>query len=269
MTGRRSTLVAVAALLASASPAALVHAQGSDADKADSSPSVAPPAPVVRVPPPPPIVPPPPPIRISPVPPPAPAPPPRRGLARDPEPLGNPALWATVSDYPRDALRTEQQGTVRFRLTVDPQGRVADCSVTGSSGVVSLDETTCRLMRERALFRSARDTAGKPTVGFYSNSVRWLIPETSVPPPRVPPPEAGGFTISFVVERDGTTTGCEVTGSGFPEQGLDPLTLCPGDGEFQPYKDENGIPVRKRLTTTMRIDVADLPDVPDEAAAPD
>ena len=92
-------------------------------------------------------------------------------------PRGNPSRWATTEDYPARALREEAQGTTRFTVEVGPNGRVASCSISGSSGNTSLDETTCRLVTQRARFDPKLDAEGNPTTGTYSNRIRWEIPE--------------------------------------------------------------------------------------------
>ncbi|MCB2076145.1 MAG: energy transducer TonB [Novosphingobium sp.] len=104
----------------------------------------------------------------APVPPPPPPPP-----AKPAEPRNNPGTWATPNDYPSRALREDREGTTTFRVTIDPEGKVASCAVTGSSGHADLDEATCKFVTRRARFR-------KPSEGYgttYSNRVRWVIPE--------------------------------------------------------------------------------------------
>ena len=128
--------------------------------------------PVTTVPNPPPMPPPPPII----APPPA-APPPPRFTPKSPAPKGSPGNWATTNDYPSQALREERQGTTRFRVSVGPDGRVTDCTVTGSSGSPDLDATACTKIRARARFAPATDGEGNPTSGTYSNAVRWVIPK--------------------------------------------------------------------------------------------
>jgi protein TonB len=146
-------------------------------------PPVAPPVPIninpippqietVRTPPPPAPV-----IRIAapvatPAPPPAP-----RVQPKDPEPRGNPGNWATTNDYPRRALREEREGTSRFRVTVNTEGRVSDCQITGSSGHPDLDEATCQNITRRGRFKPATDGEGQPTTGTWASSVRWEIPD--------------------------------------------------------------------------------------------
>jgi protein TonB len=78
-------------------------------------------------------------------------------------------------DYPASALRNEEEGTTRFRLTVGTNGRVTDCSVTSSSGSPALDSATCRIMRSRARFTPARDNQGNATTDTYTSSITWRI----------------------------------------------------------------------------------------------
>ena len=109
--------------------------------------------------------------------PPAPAaPPPPRIQPKKAQPKGNPANWATTNDYPTRALREERQGVTGFRVSVGPDGRVASCSVTSSSGSPDLDEATCSNVTRRARFNPATDGEGNPTTDSYSNRIRWVIP---------------------------------------------------------------------------------------------
>ncbi|MGZ3172830.1 MAG: energy transducer TonB [Croceibacterium sp.] len=124
-------------------------------------PNIPPPAPVIRI-----------------VPPAAPpAPPPPRFSPKGASPKGNPASWATTDDYPSRALREEKEGVTRFTVTVGTDGRVTNCTVTGSSGTPELDDAACRAITRRARFAPATDGEGNPTTGSYSNSVRWQIPK--------------------------------------------------------------------------------------------
>lgn len=85
--------------------------------------------------------------------------------------------YVSDADYPAEAIRREEQGVTRFRLTVSPDGRVSDCAVTGSSGSTALDSATCRLMKSRARFSPARDSDGKPTTDTVANAIKWVLPE--------------------------------------------------------------------------------------------
>ncbi len=123
---------------------------------------------------PPPPAPPPPPVLV---PPPPSAPPPPRITPKGAVPKGNPGSWATTNDYPSRALREEREGTTGFRVSVGPDGRVTNCSVTSSSGHPDLDEAACSNITRRARFTPATDGEGQPTSGTYANRVRWVIPK--------------------------------------------------------------------------------------------
>jgi protein TonB len=111
--------------------------------------------------------------------PPAPLPSPPQPVAHTLKPArakANLASYVSDEDYPSNAIRNEEQGTTRFRLAVGPDGRVKDCTVTGSSGSSALDGTTCKLMRQRARFTPATDSAGKPTGDTVASAIRWVLP---------------------------------------------------------------------------------------------
>ncbi|MEZ5693169.1 MAG: energy transducer TonB [Altererythrobacter sp.] len=98
--------------------------------------------------------------------------PPKSAAARN-----NPGSWVTNSDYRQAWVRREYAGTVSFSLSIDANGKVAGCSVTGGSAPQELKDATCRLVERRARFNAATDGEGRPTSGSYSNTVRWQIPE--------------------------------------------------------------------------------------------
>jgi protein TonB len=112
---------------------------------------------------------------INPPSPPPPPPPPTRTF----EPArahANLSAYVSNADYPDAALRNEEQGTTRFRLQVGPDGKVTDCTVTGSSGSSALDAATCRLMKVRARFSPARDSNGNPATDSVASAIRWVLP---------------------------------------------------------------------------------------------
>ena len=95
----------------------------------------------------------------------------------NPVPKGNPSNWANTNDYPSRALQQEREGTVGFRTTIDPNGRVTDCQIVSSSGHLDLDQATCTNVTRRARFDPALDEDGNAVTGTYSNRVRWQIPK--------------------------------------------------------------------------------------------
>lgn len=68
--------------------------------------------------------------------------------------------WVTWNDYPAEALRREESGTVWYRAYVSATGLPQRCEVVESSGSASLDAVTCRLVMTRAVFIPAPDGKG-------------------------------------------------------------------------------------------------------------
>lgn len=130
---------------------------------------IPPPAPIrVRVPPPAPIA------TVAPPPPPPPPPSQARGASRK-----NGNRWAAriQNNYPSRALRQEEEGTVRMSITVGTDGRVAACSVTGSSGSSTLDDAACKGMQRYARYDPALNAAGNPVSSTLTEAIRYVLPE--------------------------------------------------------------------------------------------
>jgi len=87
----------------------------------------------------------------------------------------NLASFFRDDDYPPQALRNGEQGTVRFRLAIAADGRITDCRVTGSSGSAALDRQTCSILRRRARYQPARDSAGHPVADRDNGEIRWVL----------------------------------------------------------------------------------------------
>ena len=92
-------------------------------------------------------------------------------------PAGKTGNWVTTNDYPTRELREGQEGTTRYRLAINAEGRVTNCSVTSSSGSAGLDRAACDNLQRRARFEPARDETGTRSAGSYSGTVTWRIPE--------------------------------------------------------------------------------------------
>jgi periplasmic protein TonB len=120
-----------------------------------------PPAPVIQAP-------------VAPAPPPA---PPKPSAASHASPKGSFQSLMSTDDYPPSALRNNEAGTVSFKLDVGPDGKVSNCTVTGSSGFADLDQTACRLLQRRARFTPAKDSAGNAIADVYSSRFTWQIPK--------------------------------------------------------------------------------------------
>lgn len=84
--------------------------------------------------------------------------------------------WFGIDDFPAAAIEEQRQGVVRYDLTIDAGGLVADCRASGLPGSPDLEAATCAAVRSRARFHPATDEAGNPTNGRIAGSVRWTIP---------------------------------------------------------------------------------------------
>jgi TonB family protein len=140
-------------------------------------------------------------------------------------------------DYPAAALRGEEEGSVRFRLDIGPQGRATACTVTASSGSSPLDSAVCRILRSRLRAIPARDAQGRAVADSVEGRIRFVLPSTAerggIPAaerPAVPraamatyisardyPPAAlragaeGLAYVRLIVGVDGRVRACEIT----------------------------------------------------------
>ena len=89
--------------------------------------------------------------------------------------VGNLMGIFTSNDYPADALEADQTGRTQLLLMIGTKGEVMDCVVQQSSGIASLDAMSCQVIRERAKFSPAKDSAGEPIVGVVTQSIGWML----------------------------------------------------------------------------------------------
>jgi protein TonB len=84
----------------------------------------------------------------------------------------------SADDYPAEAQSKGEQGTAQAKLTVDTAGRVTDCVLIRRTGSRSLDEATCRILKNRARFKPARDSQGDPTTDtVVTPPITWRLEE--------------------------------------------------------------------------------------------
>jgi protein TonB len=82
-----------------------------------------------------------------------------------------------TDDYPAEALRREEQGTVAFMLAINRHGRVRRCTIVTGSGSEALDRRTCRILKRRARFEPARDARGGRVADTTTCRIRWELPD--------------------------------------------------------------------------------------------
>ncbi len=80
-----------------------------------------------------------------------------------------------ISDMPGDLPVGFTGGTVAVRFTVETDGHVTHCTVTGSSGNAELDGVTCRLIEQRYRFDPCRDPQGRPILSTVVENHSWTI----------------------------------------------------------------------------------------------
>lgn len=85
--------------------------------------------------------------------------------------------WTLIraEDYPKEAIRKLETGTVVARLQVDAVGRPLSCAIAESSGSASLDSATCALLSSRSRFNPARDELGRAVAGERWEKIGWLL----------------------------------------------------------------------------------------------
>lgn len=124
-----------------------------------------------------------------------------------PEPLEDPGRWFSPDDYPLAASLDGLEGKTTFKLGVGPDGRGTSCTVTISSGLESLDETACTILRQRARFKPALDRRNVPVVGSYGGRIDWRLPETNAARIAEFPKR---LHISYDVDESGAIENCSV-----------------------------------------------------------
>jgi periplasmic protein TonB len=102
---------------------------------------------------------------------PAPATPSPEAVARDA--ANNEVI---LSEYPPRARAAGEQGSVGFKVALDREGYATSCEVVQSSGYKRLDQETCDLILNRAVFKGVRGTSGRKTNVVTTGVVNWRLP---------------------------------------------------------------------------------------------
>ena len=79
-----------------------------------------------------------------------------------------------VATYPRDAQQKGEQGIMRMRVIVSPEGKVEDCVILKATTTDRLDSPACRAMAN-AQFEPALDAAGQPMRSYFSESIIYQL----------------------------------------------------------------------------------------------
>lgn len=90
-------------------------------------------------------------------------------------PSGNIQGLFNSDDYPGIAVFQDQMGDVALVMLIDEQGKVADCTVTQTSGVAALDAQSCAIIKKRGRFNPAIGQDGKPAKSSWLQRIRWRL----------------------------------------------------------------------------------------------
>ena len=116
----------------------------------------------------------------------------------------NAERWIQESDYPDEARRHGQQGKVYYLALVDRNGKVDRCEIENSSSSETLDNATCSLIKERAVFEPARNSEGKPVYFRFHSSITWSLPYQ---PPV--PINSWAYNGQLLISNSGEALKCE------------------------------------------------------------
>jgi len=131
-----------------------------------------------------------------------------------------PLPWFEFKDYPMKAFEKSWEGVTRFELLIGPDGRIADCRVTSSSGHEELDRATCFLATKRVQFRPARGADGQAAWGTYRSQALWALPEHNISAPAPPDLEVSlnqlpadttqppAVKLAYAVDQSGNPSEC-------------------------------------------------------------
>ena len=117
----------------------------------------------------------------------------------------------STDDYPAEALRKMQEGTVDVRIEVDDSGAVANCTIARSSGTASLDTVTCAVIRSRAHYAALPDTSRRDLIRKDRVKIKWVIPRDQGTP------VSDAYTrYSFDLSASAKLSNCTVEFNGKP-----------------------------------------------------
>lgn len=79
-----------------------------------------------------------------------------------------------VAVYPREALNSGEQGIMRMRVIVSPEGTVEDCAIIKATNTDRLESPACKAMLG-ARFEPALDAEGRPMRSYFAESIIYQI----------------------------------------------------------------------------------------------
>ncbi|MEM7688383.1 MAG: TonB family protein [Pseudomonadota bacterium] len=160
------------------------------------------------------------------------------------------------ADYPPPSWLAGEEGLVVYDIAVDQAGKATRCEIRETSGHPALDDATCAAVMKRGEFQPAQNEAGEAAEGVYRGRHFW----------RKRTPEVPGtfrFKATFTVDEHGRPTDCVIDrAEGDLPFGLEENLAknpCPFGARSRPipYRDENGVPVAKRVVVEFSARMSD------------
>jgi TonB family protein len=147
-------------------------------------------------------------------------------------PMTPPPWYNFTEDYPMKAFERRWEGITEFELLISPEGTIANCKVTKSSGHEILDTQACFLAQKRIRFHPAKGPDGQPVWGVYRSQALWALPNHTLPagagpdldvslnklPAGVVDPPA--VKLAYAVDPQGNTSNCTVMPTSLKQPGV-------------------------------------------------
>jgi TonB family protein len=168
------------------------------------------------------------------------------------------------SDYPRRAIIDRANGAVVMRMEIDPTGKVYRCKIVERSGVVALDDYSCKIVIVRFRFDAARDQSGQKVWDVRSQRINWKLKAKDVfqldyfdytlKVKQLPQnASSASVRLSVLVDPKGVPSGCRVqTSSGFPAVDRSACLSLLSAGALLPVLNEQGEPTTSMQTLWLK-----------------
>jgi TonB family protein len=182
-----------------------------------------------------------------------------------------PTPWFEFKDYPMQAFEKNWEGVTKFELLIAPDGHIAHCAITGTSGHDILDQQTCFLATKRARFAPARGPEGQMAWGVYRSQAVWVFPErkmmganpgpdlevsvNKLPAGTAEPPVV---KLAYAVDPQGNASSCSLMRTAQPQPQVLVDVGCKellAEVGKQPVVDPSGQPVAAVKTAAVRFNV--------------
>jgi len=154
--------------------------------------------------------------------------------------------WSDYRNYPVEALKNDDEGSVAFTLLINPSGKPTECAIRESSGSASLDAGSCAIAMKMR-FEPARGPNGKAITSTYRSRVFWLLQD--------PRPFASSTMDAELVFDGDHLTSCIAQGSGPYFQPWKSI-VC-GDAQIYPKKFETRGGIPSKVALSIRLDAGD------------